>query len=133
MTDPEVEHIVVASIHLPPDLALTGKSALHARVENIAVADRAPDVVAASDVPLVEAEVDAGDLRVQIDIPSDRIDQSGTYTLFVHVDVDGSGEVSRGDALTTRTHPVLTAMTAPGAPDSGSGVEVIDIDLTRIG
>jgi hypothetical protein len=41
-------------------------------------------------------------------VPAGLIDRRGSYSLRVHVDVTGSGEVERGDMITTQSYPVLT-------------------------
>ena len=46
-------------------------------------------------------------------------DERGSYTISVHVDVDGDGKISRGDYITMQSYPVLTF----GYPDRVS-VEV---------
>ncbi len=103
---------VAVSVHLPEGLDLTDASRLRARVEDSSIADRAPDVVARAAQPLGEG-VPGSDVRLELEVPAGLVDERSSYTVFLHLDVTGNGEVEAGDALTTQTLPVLTQ----GAPD----------------
>jgi hypothetical protein len=43
-----------------------------------------------------------------VEIPAELVDDHHNYSVRVHVDVSGSGEVNVGDLVSTQTYPVLT-------------------------
>jgi len=44
----------------------------------------------------------------KIKVPADRIEPNHSYSVRAHIDVSGSGEVEKGDFITTQSYPVLT-------------------------
>jgi putative lipoprotein len=42
------------------------------------------------------------------EVPENAIDPRAAYSLRVHVDVSGSGEIEKGDLVSTQSYPVLT-------------------------
>lgn len=86
-------------------------------VEDVSTADlRATRV---SDRRITPA--DPEELRsVTIDVPEP--DLRASYSVRVHIDVDGSGAISAGDFVSTQSHPVLTR---------GHGTEVT-VPVTRV-
>lgn len=100
--------VVIAPAKPPPPRA----KQLTARVEDTSRADAAAVIVAeerVSNPGLVKGEP----FTLDIDVPEEVIKERSRYTARVHVDVSGSGDISRGDYLSTRSYPVLTA----GFPD----------------
>ena len=55
-----------------------------------------------------------GELRYEVKVPADMVEEGGSYAVRVHVDFSGSGEVEVGDLVSTQSHPVLTR----GHPDT---------------
>jgi putative lipoprotein len=47
-------------------------------------------------------------LPFRVTVPAKAIEQHNLYSVRVHVDITGAGEVRKGDYVTTQTHPVLT-------------------------
>lgn len=47
-------------------------------------------------------------LPFAIDIPANLIDEHHSYSIRVHIDATGSGDVSVGDLVSTQSYPVLT-------------------------
>jgi uncharacterized lipoprotein YbaY len=47
-------------------------------------------------------------LQVSMDIPAALIDERSIYSARAHIDVSGSGNVKKGDLVSTETYPVLT-------------------------
>jgi uncharacterized lipoprotein YbaY len=47
-------------------------------------------------------------LPFAVEVPAERIDERNRYSVRVHVDVGGTGEVKKGDLVSTETYPVLT-------------------------
>lgn len=87
------------------------------RVEDVSGADRESTVIAeATSQPLSGG-------RAAVQVPIGLIDPRATYSLFVHIDTDGSGEIKPGDFISPAVHPVLTL----GAPDS------VEAKLIRVG
>lgn len=43
-----------------------------------------------------------------VPVPEDAVDERKHYSIRVHVDLTGSGEVEVGDFVSTASHPVLT-------------------------
>lgn len=60
--------------------------------------------------------------RFSLEIVIPEVEEHAVYTLRVHIDCSGSGDVSAGDRLTTQSYPVLTN----GAPDH------IDVEVFQI-
>ena len=76
------------------------------QVEDVSRMD-APSVVVGEqqieDVPL-----DGSSVAFEIPVPAGLVDERASYSVRVHVDMSGSGEVQRGDLITTQSYPVLT-------------------------
>lgn len=47
-------------------------------------------------------------LPFTVQVPADQLNPRNLYSVRVHIDVTGSGEVEVGDLVTTQTFPVLT-------------------------
>lgn len=77
------------------------------QVEDISRADAPAQVVGEQRLARVRLEP-GGRLTFSIDVPADQVDEKHLYSVRVHADVAGSGEVRRGDLISTKTHPVLT-------------------------
>ena len=122
MSSTDEVRTVAISVRVPEGVTLTDRSVLRGRVEDSSIADRAADVVARVEQP-VGAEVTGSDVRLQLEVPAGLIDERSSYSVFLHLDVSGNGEVEAGDALSTQTVPVLTH----GATDEA------DVVLQRIG
>ena len=80
---------------------------VYVRVENVSRADAAAEVAAEQVLRGVsyrggEEEALSFELRV------DSVDERAQYSVRVHVDVDGDGEISPGDYVSPASHPVLT-------------------------
>ncbi len=114
MSSADETRTVAVSVRLPQGLKLTDRSVLRARVEDSSIADRAADVVARVE-QAVDAEAPGSDVRLQLEVPAGLVDERSSYTVFVHLDVSGNDEVEAGDALSTRTVPVLTQGAADDA------------------
>lgn len=114
MTD-EATRTVSLTVHVPDDVTVGEHSVLRARVEESSVADRAPDVVARTEVP-VGSLPPGHEVLLDLEVPEGLIDPTASYTVFCHLDTTGSGEVEVGDALTTMVVPVLTPSTADRVP-----------------
>ena len=87
-------------------------------VEDTSRADAAAIVVAEEVEPLTRRLTGGERLAFRLTVPE--VDDRAHYSVRVHVDRSGSGEVSAGDRITTRACPVLTY----GAPDHVEAVVV---------
>ena len=99
-------HIVSGEIVLAPEQLPAGPVTVVARVEDVSRAD-APSSVVGEQVQTVELRR-GSPVPFAIEVPADRIDSRRHYAVSVHVDVSGSGEVTKGDLLTTQSYPVVT-------------------------
>lgn len=94
-----------------PDSGPPAVATIYLRVEDVSLAD-APSRTVAEDVRRdVQAPPPGGRLAFSLAVPA--VDPRARYSVRVHVDLDGDGRVSRGDLISTQSHPVLTH----GAPD----------------
>ena len=98
---------VEGEIRFEGDVPSFGGARLYVRVEDVTLADAAARVIAES----VEHDV-ALDPRTRTSLPFSVVcpwvDVGAQYCLRVHIDLDGDGELSPGDFITTRSYPVLT-------------------------
>lgn len=102
MTDPH-RRAVRGRVSLPEDAA--GRAAgVRVVVEDVSRMDAPSTVVAEQRLRDVELH-DA--IPFELAIPTAEVDGSSRYSVRVHVDVSGSGEVSKGDYVSTASHPVL--------------------------
>jgi uncharacterized lipoprotein YbaY len=77
------------------------------RLEDTSLADAPAKLIAQQVVTHIPEEiVERGKLPFALwgDIPDER----ATYTIYVLIDTDGDGKVSRGDYITMESYPVLT-------------------------
>jgi putative lipoprotein len=99
--------VVHGEVTLPADTEPLDAAEVVIQVEDVSRAD-APSVVVAEQrlhgVSLRPGEA----LPFDVEVPGERIDPSSHYSVRVHVDVSGSGDVERGDFVSTRSYPVLT-------------------------
>ena len=99
-----------------PDGATTAR----VLIEDVSRLDAPAVRVAESSQPL-PGPLAAGD-RFTAELVVPDVDERATYSVRAHVDVSGSGELSHGDQITTRSYPVLTR----GAPDD------VEVDVVPI-
>ncbi|MGH3978717.1 MAG: YbaY family lipoprotein [Pseudonocardiaceae bacterium] len=78
-------------------------AAVHVRLLDVAVAD-GPDRTV-SERTIRSVTVSPGK-EVPFDLDDPVLEAGGQYTVFVHADVAGDGDVTVGDFLTTATHTV---------------------------
>jgi len=76
------------------------------QVEDVSRLD-APSVVV-GEQRIDDVALDGGNVPFEVEVPAGLIDDRAMYSLRVHVDVSGSGEVEHGDLITTQSYPVLT-------------------------
>jgi putative lipoprotein len=107
MGDTEKTQTVRGEIILPSADLPSEPADLIVRVEDVSRAD-APSVVIAeqrqSDISLRGGAV----LPFLVEVPAELVDEHHDYSVRVHVDVSGSGEVNVDDLVSTQSYPVLT-------------------------
>jgi putative lipoprotein len=103
----EEARTVQGEIVLPHTDVPSESADLVVQVEDVSRAD-VPSVVIAdqrqSGVPLRSGAI----LRFAVEVPDDLVDERDSYSIRVHIDLTGSGEVEAGDLISTRSYPVLT-------------------------
>jgi uncharacterized lipoprotein YbaY len=98
---------VRGEVVLPPADSLTQSADLLVQVEDISRAD-APSVVL-GEFRRRNVSLRAGAAYpFSVSIPADLIDERHLYSVRAHVDVSGTGSVTRGDFVSTQIYPVLT-------------------------
>jgi putative lipoprotein len=105
-----------------PDAELPDRAAeLVVQVEDVSRADAPSLVVAEQRMRDVELPP-GGSLPFEVEVPADDLDERMSYSVRVHIDVSGSGEIEPGDLLTTQSYPVL----------SGRGSEEAVVSVKRV-
>lgn len=91
----------------PPVGSTVEAAEVVAQVEDVSRAD-APSVVVAEE-RLQGVKVEPGAvIPFEIEVPAELVDPNSSYSVRVHVDVTGTGEVEVGDLVSTTSNPVLT-------------------------
>ncbi|WP_048194986.1 YbaY family lipoprotein [Methanococcoides methylutens] len=94
---------------------------IYLKVNDVSLQDVASVVM--SEDTIDDVSMDAGDIQpVPYMIYHPELDERMTYSLSVHVDVDGDGSLSNGDYYTTTSHKVPNE---PGVHDLDVHVEMI--------
>jgi len=107
VTDDEVERMVEVELVLPEGALPLGAARLLIQVEDVSRMD-APSIVVA------ERRLDGVEMRrlqaqtFDVAVPREAIDPSRSYSVRVHLDANASGNVERGDLVSTASYPVLT-------------------------
>lgn len=105
---------ITGTVIFPGGTAAGPPATMTVRLEDVSRADAPASILASitlDDVPVPPA---AGD-HVTFTLPVESFDAHARYTVRVHIDRDGDGQVSKGDLITTSHVPVLT---------NGGGTEV---------
>ena len=81
------------------------------KLEDVSRLDAAAVVVAEAVLPLASGAAAGADIPFSMTVPT--ADEAASYSVRAHVDTTGSGDISPGDLVSSRAHPVLTQ----GHPD----------------
>lgn len=81
------------------------------QVEDVSRMDAPSTVV--GEQRIEDVALDGSRIPFAVEVPAGLIDRRSSYSVRVHVDVSGSGEVERGDMITTRSYPVLIEVDPP--------------------
>jgi uncharacterized lipoprotein YbaY len=99
--------LVRGEIMLPHDLTTFTPAHVLIELEDISRADAPSQVVARLLLPPQELHGD--DLiPFTLGVTASALNEQHIYSIRVHVDVSGSGQVERGDYVTVQSYPVLT-------------------------
>lgn len=83
------------------------RAIVNVRLEDVSYVDAPSKTVAEQVFPCVSYRA-GSQVKLAFDLRGDMPDERASYGVRVHVDVDGDGQVSRGDYISTESHPVLT-------------------------
>lgn len=99
--------IVHGEIELPSDAPAFTPAKVVVELEDVSRADAPSHVV--KRLQLATGAVRGGDtISFALEVPAGALNERNLYTVRVHVDVSGSGEVEHGDYITVQSYPVLT-------------------------
>ncbi|MEJ7810619.1 MAG: YbaY family lipoprotein [Gemmatimonadaceae bacterium] len=105
------EAMVQVEIVLPAGARATAAGArVIVRVEDVTRADAAARVAGevVAEWPRTARRGRATGAPLQVTVPVRVADERADYSVRVHADADGDGEVSAGDYVSTESYPVLT-------------------------
>lgn len=105
--DRKEKSLVISGEVVLPSTELRGKAHLIVQVEDISRADAPAAVVGTyrrSNVVLKAG----GTLPFTVEVPASAIGSRSAYSVSAYVGSSGSGEVSKGDLVSTQVYPVLT-------------------------
>lgn len=94
--------IILPSGDIPAQIA-----DLVVQVENVSWADASSVVIAEQRQSSISLP-SGGALSFAVEVPAKLVDERDSYSVRVHIDVSGSGEVEVGDLVSTQSYPVLT-------------------------
>ena len=92
---------------MPAGTLPSGRVHLIVQVEDVSRAD-APALVVGEQRQTGLALPEGGTLSFAVAVPVGLIDERHSYSVRAHIDVTGSGEVNKGDLVSTQSHPVLS-------------------------
>lgn len=99
--------ILQGEIELPPDATPFTPAHVLVELEDVSRAD-APSQVLARQQIVTGALRGRDIIPFSIEVPANALNERNIYSVRVHVNMSGSGEVERGDYITTQSYPVLT-------------------------
>jgi putative lipoprotein len=107
MVQSEPTRIVSGEVLIPEGQEVTEAAQLVVQVEDVSRAD-APSIVV-GEQRQERVRIGPGSrVPFEVTVPANLIRPNASYSVRVHVDITGSGEVERGDLVSTQSHPVLT-------------------------
>ena len=106
VTDEETTRPVRGRIALPPDIPRQRARAVVVQVEDVSRMDAPSTVVAEQRLEDVDLEASV-ELPFEVEVPAGLVDRHHRYAMRVHVDVTGSGDVTKGDYVSTASYEVL--------------------------
>jgi putative lipoprotein len=107
MDDTEKTQTVSGEIILPGADLPAEAACLLVQVEDVSRAD-APSIVVSEQRQYGVSLHGGAVLPFVVKVPEELVGEKRSYSVRVHVDVSGSGEVEVGDLVSTQSYPVLT-------------------------
>ncbi len=103
----DAEPLVSGSISFDEDAPAFSGATIYVRLEDVSYADASAKLVAEQIMRNVSRRAGGGE-ELEFKLHGRIADERASYSVRVHVDVDGDGEVSLHDHITTQSYPVLT-------------------------
>lgn len=107
VTDEETTRPVRGRIALPPDIQRERARSVVVQVQDVSRMDAPSTVVAEQRIEDVVLE-ESGEVPFEVDVPVGLVDRRKHYAMRVHVDVTGTGDVTKGDYVSTASYQVLS-------------------------
>jgi uncharacterized lipoprotein YbaY len=104
---PARKPLVSGEILLGSDVRSFSGATVYVRLEDVSHADAAATLVAEQVLRGVSHRARRAE-RLAFQLPGKSPGGQASYSLRVHVDVDGDGQISPGDYITMESYPVLT-------------------------
>ena len=102
---PNESIVIEGEVHFVDVSSSTPHATVYVQLVDVTLAD-APSEVITEEV-IYDVSIDVGNpLDVPFSIRAPSLDERATYTLMVHVDVSGSGDITLGDYITMESYPV---------------------------
>lgn len=106
VTDEETTRPVRGRIALPPDIQRERARSVVVQVQDVSRMDAPATVVAEQRIEDVVLE-ESGEVPFEVEVPAGLVDRRSHYAMRVHVDVSGTGDVTKGDYVSTASYEVL--------------------------
>jgi uncharacterized lipoprotein YbaY len=101
------EASVSGEIHLEPPPADLSGATVRVRLEDTSLIDAAAEMVSEQVIEGLPSQLPAEE-GIPFCLSVEAPDPKATYTVRVHVDLDGSGRLKKGDYINMESYPVLT-------------------------
>jgi len=97
--------VVEGIIHLAGVSSSTPNATVYVQIVEVSLADAPSNVVAEEVIP--DFQIDMDNLaEIRFSILTSNLNRRANYDLIAHVDINGSGEITKGDYLTMESFPV---------------------------
>ncbi|MEZ4684205.1 MAG: YbaY family lipoprotein [Caldilineaceae bacterium] len=104
-TEPQDKRLISGEISFEATSNAVAGATVYVRLEDVSRLDAAAILVAETLLPAVALRGQGQD-RLHFTLEAALPDPKAHYSLRVHVDVDGDGQISRGDYITMESYPV---------------------------
>jgi uncharacterized lipoprotein YbaY len=99
--------LVSGEIILGEEVQSFSSATIYVRLEDVSRVDAFSKIVAEQVLHNVSHQA-GHQSQLAFDLRGTTPDERASYAVYVHVDVDGDGQVSRGDYISMESYPVLT-------------------------
>lgn len=113
---PNALFVVEGEIHLVDVSSTIVNATVYVQLLDVSLADAPSKVVAEEVIHDVSFDLDSPS-AIPFSVRAPGLDRRGMYTVMVHVDVSGSGDITRGDYITMESFPVSPAVSPVYIPD----------------